>query len=237
MAAPSPSARSASNRFWSERVDRGAAHDALALERRRRSPRDPRGARPTRRCTGTSASPWRSRRRPDHAHQPRVERGRVGRRIARGTGQLGVRAPVGQIQLGEPAAQSRVPHDDHPPALAVAAARRKASELERPHQCLLGTGSSVNRRLVGAQRIASCRSMRLGYPYSMRRSTRAGAPAAIESGSMSLVTTLPAPITQRSPMRDAAGHDDVRPQPAVIADAGRPLALESLPGDGCSGSS
>src|SRR5580704_18903334 len=37
-------------------------------------------------------------------------------------------------------------------------------------------------------------------PYSILRSTRAGTPATIENGSTSLVTTLPAPTTQRSPM-------------------------------------
>ena len=36
--------------------------------------------------------------------------------------------------------------------------------------------------------------------YSIRRSTRAGAPAAIENGGMSCVTTEFAPITQRSPI-------------------------------------
>ena len=39
-----------------------------------------------------------------------------------------------------------------------------------------------------------------GPGYSIRRRTRAGAPAAIENGSMSCVTTLLAPITQRSPI-------------------------------------
>ena len=48
---------------------------------------------------------------------------------------------------------------------------------------------------------------------------------------MSSVTTLFAPITQRSPTRDAAGDHDVGAAPDVVADPRRPLAGEALPGD------
>ena len=45
------------------------------------------------------------------------------------------------------------------------------------------------------------------------------------------VTTELAPITHRSPMRDAAGHDDVSAAPDVVTDDGRTLGGEALPGD------
>ena len=48
---------------------------------------------------------------------------------------------------------------------------------------------------------------------------------------MSSVTTLFAPITLRSPDGHAARDHHVRPAPDVVADPGRPLAREALPGD------
>ena len=67
--------------------------------------------------------------------------------------------------------------------------------------------------------------------YSIALSTRAGAPAAIEYGGMSEVTTEFAPITQRSPIVDPARDHDVHSAPDVVADAGRSLGGEPLPRD------
>ena len=64
-----------------------------------------------------------------------------------------------------------------PPLGAKRAASSARSSISR------GTGSSVKRRLVGAQRIASCRSIGAGrYPYSTCRSTLAGAPGGDREG-------------------------------------------------------
>ena len=68
--------------------------------------------------------------------------------------------------------------------------------------------------------------------YSIVRSTFAGAPAAIENGGRSVVTTELAPITQRSPTVTPLVIDDVGAAPDVVADARRALGGESLPRDG-----
>ncbi len=70
-----------------------------------------------------------------------------------------------------------------------------------------------------------------GSPYSTLRSTRAGAPAAIENGPMSLVTTLLAPITQRSPMLTPLVTTTLTPSQQLSPILVGPLALEALPGD------
>ena len=68
-----------------------------------------------------------------------------------------------------------------------------------------------------------------GYSYSIRLITFAGAPAATENGSMSWVTTLFAPITQRSPIVTPLVTTTLAAEPAVVADPRRPLGLEPLP--------
>ena len=67
--------------------------------------------------------------------------------------------------------------------------------------------------------------------YSTRRSTFAGAPAAIENGGMSSVTTLLAPITQRSPTVTPLVITTFAPHQTLSPDARRALAGEPLPGD------
>ena len=54
--------------------------------------------------------------------------------------------------------------------------------------------------------------------------TRAGAPAAIENGGMSSVTTLLAPITQRSPTVTPLVMTTFAPHHTLSPIAGRPLA-------------
>src|SRR6185437_1194373 len=94
--------------------------------------------------------------------------------------------------------------DHHPPALPIAAARREAGGLERTHQRLARhrVGLKAPRGGRGAHRLVQLhRRHPIAQPLSILRRTRAGAPAAIENGSRSSVTTLLAPITQRSPTR------------------------------------
>ena len=66
---------------------------------------------------------------------------------------------------------------------------------------------------------------------SIARRTRAGAPAAIVPGGRSVVTTLLAPTTQRSPIVTPLVTTTWAPQPDVVPHARRPLRREALPGD------
>src|SRR3954454_1917399 len=75
------------------------------------------------------------------------------------------------------------------------------------------------------------------WSYSMVRRTRAGAPAAIENGGRSVVTTLLAPITQRSPMVTPLVTTTCAPHHTLSAIRVGPLVLKPCQGTGLWGSS
>src|SRR5262249_13954815 len=118
------------------------------------------------------------------------------------SGATHVLAPVGQVQIAQRAPGVRVLDRDHPPALSVAPARREPSVLEHAQQRFARDGAvrEAARRRRAAHGLVEIHAPRVtAQRCSICRSTRAGAPAATENGSMSLLTTLFAPITQRSP--------------------------------------
>ena len=185
-----------------ERVDRRAADDALARQLRvghgevlRRTP--------TTRCSGTSSQPLRvvvgaramrkqarvhARRDPQPA-APLLRSARCRRASAAGTGRAarGASADPERRSRASPGGCRRWARS------APARARARAPRA--------GPGPALKRRIVGAQRITSWSSMS-GPQATRTRSGEGRARARRPRSRMarSCVTTLLAPITQRSPM-------------------------------------
>src|SRR4051812_46570787 len=73
--------------------------------------------------------------------------------------------------------------------------------------------------------------------YSIVRRTRAGAPAAIENGGRSVVTTLLAPITQRSPIVTPLVTTTFAPHQTLLPIRVGPLVVKPCHGTGVNGGS
>src|ERR1700730_9704721 len=94
-----------------------------------------------------------------------------------------------------------------------------------------GTGSGLNRRVVGAQRIASYSSTACTLPV-LDRPDHARRRAGRDRERLHIVRD-DAIRADHAALTDAhaAGDHDVGAKPGVLTDARRPLALEALPGD------
>ena len=158
-----------------ERVDRGAADDALPRQRGV-GDREVVEAHPHDEVQRHLVEALRVFVRAlHHAHARRVERPRVGEHQRR-AGQLRVGAPRRQVEVAQRPRRRGVLDGDHPPALAVAAARSEARAVERPHERLArhGLRGEVAARGGAAHRLEQVhRAHATGY----RRTRCASAPA------------------------------------------------------------
>ena len=145
-----------------------------------------------------------------------------------------VRAPVGQVQIAELARVARGPR--RPPPASPGGCRRSGRSAPRRAPAAApraGTGSSVKRpRGRGAaHRLVEVHATRTLAVFRPARSTCRGRTRGDREGSTSRVTTLFAPITQRSPMLTPLVTTTFAPSQQLSPMRVGPLLVEALPGD------
>ena len=177
---------------------------------------------------------------PRDRHRRRARDRRAGARLPRPARHpRRARSALRQALREPPAGDERRRQPPTPRTCARAATRRPSTPTRSTPPSSRAAARAAAHALSrsGGVRGAATPAAAVRWPYSTRRSTLAGAPAAIEKRLDVVRDDAVRADHAALADRHAARDDHVGAQPAVIADPRRALALKALPVTGLSGSS